>query len=310
MNINDKNTNFIIRNVVTDNFISEVRKIPVMTKEEERQLFMDYEASQNRVKAAEGTSEYLKVKEVETKIQDSIRNEIITRNQRFNLAIAKRYNGGDLIMDLVNVGAIGMCEAFQRYNYKTDNRFCSFAVWYIRRAINAFLVRENITVRTTNNTTILSKVKKIEDAFFAKEGRFPSDNEIKEELASKYNILDADVTEFHKVITPSIDSLAEDTEDTFNSTNYEFTHRTAAYNDYETKTHNEDLGFKLKAAMNTLPEREQIIIAMSAGYGYDKEYKDYEIAEELNMTSERVRQIRHQTREKLMKKLLAQNVAY
>jgi RNA polymerase sigma factor (sigma-70 family) len=309
MNINDKSTNFIVRNIVTDSFIRDIAKIPVMTKEEEQQLFMDYESSQNRLKAAEGTSDYMTVKEAETQIQDAIRNEIITRNQRFNLAVAKRYNGGDLIMELVNVGAIGMYEAFQRYNYKTDNRFCSFAVWYIRRAINAFLVRENITVRTTNNTTILSKVKKIEDKFFAQEGRFPSDNEIKDILKSEYNIVDADVTEFHKVTTPSIDSLEGDDEDGFNATNYEFANKTAAYNDYETTSHNEDLGFKLKSVLGTLSERERIIICMSSGYGYDKEYKDYEIGEELNMTSERVRQIRHQTHKKLAKMLVAQNIA-
>ena len=311
MDINSKTSNYIIRDVVSNNFISDISKIPVLTKEEEKQLFMDYEASQNRVKAAEGKSNYMDILNIETKIQDSIRNEIITRNQRFNLAVAKRYNGGELMMELINVGAIGMYEAFNRYNYKTDNRFCSFAVWYIRRAINAFLVRENITVRTTNNTTILSKVKKIENKFFLKEGRYPTDNEIKDILKKDYNIIDADVTEFHKVITPSIDSLGvdQDNGDDFNITNYEFVQRTAAYNDYESTMSIDDLCYKLKLLMNNLSEREKTIICMSAGYGYDKEYKDYEIAEELDMSSERIRQIRHSVRKKLMKQLVAHNIA-
>lgn len=309
MNINNKTSNYIIRTVVSNNFISDINKIPVLTREEEKNLFIEYEASQMRVKAAEGQDNYMEVKNRESKIQDDIKNEIITRNQRFNLAVAKRYCGDGLVMELVNVGAIGMYEAFQKYNYKTDNRFCSFAVWYIRRAINAFLVRENVTVRTTNNTKIIHKVKDIENSFFAKEGRYPSDSEIKAILEKKYNITDADVTEFHKVLTPSIDEIKDSVEDDYNETHHEFSVKTAAYNDYESISDNDNLKFVLNNILKSVSERERIIMCMSAGYGYDKEYKDYEIAEELNMSTERIRQIKNSVKQKLAKKLMAHNIA-
>lgn len=304
MNISYKASNFILRNVVSDNFIKDIAKIPMLTREEERELFIEYEASQERMKAAEGSVGYMDVYNTEIKIQDEIRNEIITRNQRFNLAVAKRYCGNELLMELVNVGAIGMYEAFQKYNYKTDNRFCSFAVWYIRRAINAFINRENVSVRTKNNTIILSKVLKIENDFFTREGRYPSDNEIKDILKTKYNITDANANDFHKIITTSIDSEDNDSNgDDFNVINYKILQKTADYNEYENTMANEDLCFKLNKMLNTLNEREQIIVKMSSGYGYIKEFKDYEIAEELEMSSERVRQIRIKALSKLKKQL-------
>jgi DNA-directed RNA polymerase sigma subunit (sigma70/sigma32) len=70
------------------------------------------------------TAEYLKIVERETNTQTEIRNEIILRNQRFNFAVAKRYDNNSILMDLVNVGTIGMYEAFEKFNYKEGNRFC------------------------------------------------------------------------------------------------------------------------------------------------------------------------------------------
>ena len=62
--------------------------------------------------------------------------------------------------------------------------------YYIRRAINAYITKENIAIRTTNDAKLISKVKKIENVFFAKEGRSTVD-EIKSILA-KYDIVDVD----------------------------------------------------------------------------------------------------------------------
>jgi DNA-directed RNA polymerase sigma subunit (sigma70/sigma32) len=50
-----------------------------------------------------------------------------------------------------------------------------------------------------------------------------------------------------------------------------------------------------------LSERDRTIICMAAGYGYEKEYKDREIADILEMSSERVRQIRNALQTKLAK---------
>ena len=91
------------------------------------------------------------------KVQLSLHNEIISRNQYLNYAIAKRYNNTDIVMDLVNVGAIGMIEAFDSYDYKKNVRFCTYATYYIRRAINAYITKENIAIRTTNDAKLFQR---------------------------------------------------------------------------------------------------------------------------------------------------------
>ena len=290
-------SNFVQRTETIKAFLADINKTKVMTAQEEKDLFAKYEDSVERVKSVTNSSLPAEQKQSiisrEEKIQTDIRNEIILRNQRFNFAVAKRYDTKEILMDLVNVGTIGMYEAFEKYDYKEGVRFCSFAVWYIRRAINAYLVKENLTVRSVNNTRVIPKVKKIENDFYLKNGRKPSGVEVMDILLEKYGIEVAAESDIYGVKVESIDaSLGEDEDNTFEKCS-DFNAATASKNAFEEEIDNESLSVDTKRALSVLNEREKTIVCMSAGYGYTKEYKDKEIAEVLGLTSERVRQLRH-----------------
>ena len=290
-------SNFVKRTETVKSFLADINKTKVMTAQEEKDLFAKYEDSVERVKSVRNSGLSAEQKQSiisrEEKIQTDIRNEIILRNQRFNFAVAKRYDANEILMDLVNVGTIGMYEAFEKYDYKEGVRFCSFAVWYIRRAINAYLVKENLTVRSVNNTRVIPKVKKIENDFYLKNGRKPSGVEVMDILLEKYGIEVAAESDIYGVKVESIDaSLGEDEDNTFEKCS-DFNSATASKNAFEEEIENESLSADTKRALSVLNEREKTIVCMSAGYGYTKEYKDKEIAEVLGLTSERVRQLRH-----------------
>jgi RNA polymerase primary sigma factor len=51
--------------------------------------------------------------------------------------------------------------------------------------------------------------------------------------------------------------------------------------------------------INTLSEKEQTILRMSFGIGYDREYEVYEISQVINLCAERVRQLKNKALEKL-----------
>lgn len=303
MNIKAYENSITIRTEAVKRFLSDIQKTKVITSAEEKSLFSKYEDSVNRVNEVKASNmsaaTAANIIAKEEKLQDEIRNEIILRNQRFNFAVAKRFNNGDILMDLVNVGTIGMYEAFQKYDYKEGVRFCSFAVWYIRRAINAYLVKENLSVRTTNNTRIMPKVKKIENDFFLKNGRKPSGVEVMDILMDKYGIEVAVESDIYGTRMESIDAyFGDETDNTFDKSE-EYNNATASYNDYETEVENESLSLSMRRAMKVLSERERTIICMANGIGYNKDYKDKEIGEELGLTSERVRQLRNSAQTKL-----------
>lgn len=303
MNVTNS-SNFIIRTDLTNAYFKDIRNAKVMTKQEEIELFKKFEESVERLESVKASkdmfssADYANIVEREMNTQTEIRNEIILRNQRFNFAVAKRYDNNSILMDLVNVGTIGMYEAFEKFNYKEGNRFCSFAVWYIRRAINAYLVKENLTVRTTNNTRYLPKVKKIENEFFLKNGRKPTYTEITDLLFERYGIEGVSFSDIYTVRVDSIDATYGEDEDFTYEKCSEYAVATASQNDYETSIENESVSEATRKALSVLNERERTIICMAAGYGYSKEYKDKEIGDALGLTSERVRQLRHSAAKK------------
>lgn len=272
MNVNNV-TNFVVRTDTISEYLKEINKYKPLGVQEEKDLFAEYEdAAEDR--------------------KQEIRDIIILSNLRFNFAVAKRYNNGDLLPDLVNVGYLGLCEAFEKYNWREDVRFYTYAQYYIRRAIYAYMVKENLLVRPKGSVRIAPKVKKIENDFFLKNGRKPYPVEIVDILRRDYQ-MEVDELDVIGIRVDKIDSyLGEDDDNTFEKSPV-FNEKTAVDNAFDEAVEQEDSNYQISEAMKVLTEREQTIIRMAFGYGYNREYKDKEIGEKLGLTSERVRQLRH-----------------
>ncbi len=236
------------------------------------------------------------------------RNKVITMNQKLVYSIAKSYSNNDdeLLMDLVIVGSIGMNDAFEKYNLETDNRFCTYAKWYIQRAITRFLNDENLLIRPTNNMRITPKVKKIEEEFEKTEHRKPTVEEVERILNEKYGIKLTSKMEIAPVVIDSITPLQTDASerdvDMDFSAEFSFNSATAIGNIYEDEIEKEDNKARVQALMSVLSEREAQVIKMAFGFdsdGYMKEYNNNEIGEALDLTPEAVRQIKKRAMAKL-----------
>ena len=285
--MNIKNvTNFVVRNDTINAFVNDINKYEVMTAQEERDLFAKYEATEDEEE------------------KTSIRNEIICRNLRFVYAVAKRYDYNELLPDLINTGMIGMYEAFEKYDWRSGNRFSTLAVWYIRRAITAYLNKENMVVRQKNGPRIIPKVKKIENDYFLRNGRWPTSTEVVDILKREFNI-DADDVDIYGTRVDKIDSYIGDEEDNTFEKSPVFNEKTATDNDYDVDIDTAATRYALTEAMKSLTERERTIVSMAYGYGYNREYKDKEIGAKLGLTSERIRQLRHGAIKKLRSAYLA-----
>jgi RNA polymerase sigma factor (sigma-70 family) len=288
-----KRTNFIERTDIMKSYLHDLNKLKVMTPEREKELFEEYNASEDN----------------ERKLQ--IRNEIIEGNQRFIFAIAKRYATNDLLGDLISEANCGAIEAFYAYDIATGYRFTTIADYYIRRSINQFLNKENMMVVPTNNARVSPKIKKIEQAFYNEHHRLPLASEVVAILDEEYGI---DVKNSGDIYGASIeyidDSCSPDDDEYTMEDSSEFAIVSSSHNDYVDVMDKDNLSYILSSAMNELSEREATIIKMYAGIGdYYKEYKDKEIAEILGLSSERVRQLRNGAIEKL-KTMIAPAIAY
>jgi len=296
-------TNFVVRTDTISEYLKEINKYKPLSPKQEEDLFTEYKECKDWVEVCdlalvdgnytdEDTAEWMNRKHENEERMQQIRDIVILSNLRFNFAVAKRYSNGDILPDLVNVGFLGMCEAFETYDLSKEVRFYTWASYYIRRAIHGYLVKENLLIRPKGSVRIATKVKKIENEFFLKNGRKPYPVEIVDILRRDYQ-MEVDELDVLGVRIDKIDAyLGEDDDNTFEKSPV-FNEKTAVDNDYDSETEVESANYALSEAMKALTDREQMIIKMAFGYGYPREFKDKEIGEKLGLTSERVRQLRH-----------------
>ena len=94
-------------------YLKEIGQIPLLTEEEERVLGQ---------KSAQGD------KEAKRKLEEG--------NLRLVVSIAKHYTGRGLsFLDLIQEGNLGLMRAVEKYDYTKENRFSTYASWWIKEAI-------------------------------------------------------------------------------------------------------------------------------------------------------------------------------
>jgi len=287
MNLKEGKTNFIGGNRSLNDFLKDINKYNVLSHTEETELA-------EKMKAGD----------------EQAREKLISANQRFVYAIAKRYGNDDNVLDLVNEGNKGLMTALESYDPEKKNRLLSYAVWYITRDILAYLNGENVLIRKTNNTKTVYKIPKIKEKFYAEHNRYPDVDELAEIMESEYGLKIKDKTDLLDISTTSISTCFDD-EDAraFENTPY-FTEKTAVDNDYVSEMSEEHNSIISGTLISSLTEKEQTIIKMSFGIGFNKEYTNAEIGEVIGMSGERVRQLRNGAIEKMKKLAAAEHFTY
>lgn len=221
-----------------------------------------------------------------------IRNAIVNGNMRFVLSVAKKYtNDGSQICDLVSLGAAGLCRAVETFEPSRGFRFITYAVNYIRSEYHQYFATEANLVRRSNNILVGSKDDAIRERFLQREMREPTEDEIMSTLKKEYGITIREKLDVVEVRAVSINStLSSDCEATLEDAG-EIAMSTASRNEYEAKSEQEHREAAVSALLARLSVREQQMVCMAFGIGYDKEYQYDDIAEKFNCTGERVRQL-------------------
>lgn len=280
---------FTTKDYITIAYMNDIKgsESAPMSKEEEKELLEKYYSSD--------TTEAERIE---------IRKKIAMAHQRFIYDMAKCYANGDneLTMELVNVGTIGLYETFDNFDMSKDNKFMTYAQYYIRRAINHFMKDENLIVRPSNNARITPKVKEIEEEYMRVHGTKPDIFEVEHILEEKYGVKLSDRNDIFGAKIERIEDPAESVDDdTYIFENSKkFTEYASVENDYAVQAEKEGTKHTLQDIISRLPEREATIIKMAYGMGdYNKECTNEDIGEVLGLTSERVRQLRQLAEQKI-----------
>ena len=116
-------------------YYNELKKYKPISREKEKELL-------------------IKAKNGDLKAQ----NEILTSNLRFVFNIASRYKGnGAAISDLISEGNLGLVKAIQKFDPSKDVKFISYAVWWIRNAMQEFIKKRQASLNIEKEEEVLNK---------------------------------------------------------------------------------------------------------------------------------------------------------
>ena len=214
--------------------------------------------------------------------------EKLTRaNLRFVVSVAKQYqNQGLSLPDLINEGNLGLIKAAEKFDETRGFKFISYAVWWIRQSILQALAEQSRIVRLPlNQVGSLNKINKALGKFEQENERQPSNEELsemidipKEKIADTLRVSGRHVS----VDAPFVDGEDNSLLDILPNDDSPMADR---------GLNNESLSTEIERVLQILAPREREIIKSFFGIGC-QEMTLEEIGERLDLTRERVRQIK------------------
>lgn len=259
-----------------DRYLSEIAREPMLTPDEEAAL-----AQAIHKGGLEG---------------DRARDRLVNANLRFVVSVAKQYqHQGISLIDLINEGNMGLVKAAEKFDETRGFKFISYAVWWIRQSImEALAVKSRIVRMPLNQVGISGKVNRVTEQFLQEHGRMPSLHELAE-------LIDVDEAQIRTAVsanthTTSIDAPFGDDDDGSMADML-----LSDDNDLKSDSSLEKesmVQFVNDLLREVLSDREQKIVRESFGIGVMEKSLE-EIATDMGMTRERIRQLREKAIRKI-----------
>jgi RNA polymerase primary sigma factor len=268
------------RTMTVDNYLRDVNRLPMVSPEEEAELA-------GRIQ--EGDVEAYR--------------RLVEANLKFVISVAKAYQGSGMdLCDLINEGNIGLMKAAEKFDPTRGFKFISYAVWWIRQQILSSISEHGRMVRLPlNQMGAISRINRARARFQQENEREPTDEELAEFLdLTPDKIAEALANSPHHV---SFDLPFDDESD---GTLLDVVPDTGTEKT-DAGLESESLHEDLTAAMGVLNGREREIVTMAFGIGC-REMSLEEIAQQLDLTRERVRQLKEKAIRKLARPEIRKNL--
>ena len=256
-------------------YLQEIGQIPLLTEEEEKELGK---------RLAGGDL--------------SAREQLEEGNLRLVVSLAKHYTGRGLpLLDLIQEGNMGLMHAAEKYDYTKENRFSTYASWWIKEAMQRAIDQQSREIRVPVH--VAENMKKVQRA--AKElqqelGRDASPEEIALRLGDRTAEEVQDILNYFQTPVSLETPIGEDGEDSLEDLVEDKTETTPeqAMNILVQRE-------EVKELLEALNDREQEVIRLRYGLEDGKSHTLEEIGGILGVTRERARQIEARAMEKLRK---------
>jgi len=220
---------------------------------------------------------------------------LVKANLRFVVSVARNYqNQGLPLCDMISEGNLGLIRAAKRFDEKKNFKFISYAVWWIRQSILQGLARQSRIVKVPlNQVGTIHRIGRTRTRLEQKLRRTPSSQEVADALGIPVE----DVHHSYKIGNThrSLDApVMRDGDMSLSDV--------IAHEDQDGPGQalmDRSLRDALDESLATLTPRERCVLRMYFGIGEDTAYTLEEIGTQVNITRERVRQIKERALERL-----------
>ncbi len=289
-------------------FMNDMSQYRLLTAAEEvalskkKEIYTKYRPSVSEIAAGINSDDY-----VRTQIQDLSPEEraavlegkkafdlMINSNLRLVVSIAKNYRGLSVAFpDLIQEGILGLTRAVEKFDYRKGFKFSTYGTWWIRQSVQRAIANQGKTIRKPVHVVERQmKLVKVRSRLEVELEREPTIEELSEasniplhHVDEAMNAPEANVSLSHSIRDNEEGELGDLIAD-----------RSAPdpFEEAEASLRRE----ALRVAVDSLPEREQHIIALR--FGFEGEPRTLAaIGHELGMTRERVRQLEGQAMTRL-----------
>ena len=216
-------------------------------------------------------------------------DKLTRANLRFVVSVSKQYqNQGLSLPDLINEGNLGLIKAAQRFDETKGFKFISYAVWWIRQSILQSIAEQSRMVRLPlNQIGAMNKVRRTFSKLEQEYEREPSPEEISESLDISRDQVREVMKASNKPV--SVDAPFDNNEDSN-------TLLDVLQNESDAGTDafliDQSLKDDINRSLKTLSSREGEVLKLFFGIGTKHNFSLEEIGMQLQLSRERVRQIK------------------
>ena len=280
-------------------YLKSIGRTSLLTAEQEVDLAKRIEAglfAEHKLDTEPGLSEDYR-RGLEAVAEDGRRAKahMLEANLRLVVSVAKKYTDRGLsLLDVVQEGNLGLIRAVEKFDYTKGYKFSTYAMWWIRQAIQRGFADSARTIRLPVHVLeMLSKLSRVERDMHQKLGREPTPEELAVELDRTPDQIEELLRTSRQPI--SLDStIGEDGETSIGDLIEDVDAPEASE-----MVDRQLMAEQLRSALDALTPREATIMSMRFGLYDGNPHTLDEIGRALGLTRERIRQLEKQSLSKL-----------